>query len=431
MARVVIAISPIYGHVAPLRMIAEDLVRRGNSVTVLTGSRFREFVEATGATFVPLSGYADFDNRRIEEWLPDRPAEAGPDQLNFDFQHVFIDAMPDQHHSLQRVLAEAGDEPVVVLHDQSFLGSVPVLLGAAGIRPAAVIGIGMIPLQVSSIDTAPPGLGLPPDSSPAGRERNRAANAAVQGELFGASQAYFVDALHALGITKEPPFVLDGLVTLPDQFLQLTVPSMEYPRSDAPATLRYVGALPSVIHDSVELPSWWPEVLQADRVVVVSQGTLATTDLSELVEPSLRALADLDALVVATTGRAADLKNVPTNARVADFVPFDRLLPHADLLISNGGYGGVQQALTYGVPLVLAGVSEDKIEVTARTAWTGAAINLATQRPAVDQIRSAAREVLDTPSYRENANRLREEYGWFDPLDAIAKTIDEVLASDH
>ncbi len=69
------------------------------------------------------------------------------------------------------------------------------------------------------------------------------------------------------------------------------------------------------------------------------------------------------------------------NVRLARFVPHDRLLSHTDAMVTNGGYGGVQQALAHGVPLVVAGDSEDKPEVAARVAWSGAGIDLRTGRP--------------------------------------------------
>ena len=46
------------------------------------------------------------------------------------------------------------------------------------------------------------------------------------------------------------------------------------------------------------------------------------------------------------------------------------LLPRTDVLVTNGGYGGVQQALAHGVPLVVAGRTEDKVEVAARVVPT-------------------------------------------------------------
>ena len=428
MTRIIIAATPAYGHVAPLRPIAADLVRRGEQVTFLTASGFRASIEETGARFVALPGEADFDIAELIAQHPERAQlEPGPEAMSWDLTHVFIKPIPLQHAALQELLAEHGGEPVVVLHDTSYLGAMPMGLGAPGIRPAAVIGIGIVPLTVSSTDTAPFGLGLPPDASPEGRARNIEANRAVQG-AFAEIQRLAAETVRSTGATRELPFFLDAAVTVPDRYLHLSIEELEYPRSDAPASLRFVGAVPDERSTrSVPLPEWWPEVEAAERVVVVTQGTIANHDLTELIEPTLEALADLDVLVVATLGRDAQLAHVPANARIAEFIPFAELLPHTSVLVSNGGYGGVQQALRHGVPMVLAGLSEDKVEVTARTAWAGAAINLATQRPAVADIRKAVESVLDTPTYRERAVHLSAQYSKHDALAEIHASIGELI----
>jgi UDP:flavonoid glycosyltransferase YjiC (YdhE family) len=49
------------------------------------------------------------------------------------------------------------------------------------------------------------------------------------------------------------------------------------------------------------------------------------------------------------------------------------MLPKIDALVTNGGYGSVNQALSFGVPLVTAGTGEDKADVNARVAWSGSA----------------------------------------------------------
>ena len=60
----------------------------------------------------------------------------------------------------------------------------------------------------------------------------------------------------------------------------------------------------------------------------------------------------VDALVVVATGGRpvsslpADL---PSNVRAASFLPYDQLLPLTDLMVTNGGYGGVHYALEHGV----------------------------------------------------------------------------------
>jgi UDP:flavonoid glycosyltransferase YjiC (YdhE family) len=429
MTHIIIAATPAYGHVAPLRTIAADLVRRGERVTFLTSSSFRASIEETGARFAALPGEADFDIADLVAQHPERAAlQPGPEALAWDLTHVFIKPIPLQHAALQELLAEHEGEPTVVLHDTSYLGAMPMGLGAPGIRPAAVIGIGIVPLTMSSIDTAPFGLGLPPDSSSEGRARNIEANRAVQGAL-AEIQNLARTTVHSTGATEELPFFLDAAVTVPDRYLHLSIEDLEYPRSDAPASLRFVGAVPDERSTRpVALPEWWSEVQAAERVVAVTQGTIANHDLTELIEPALEALADLDVLVVATLGRDARLADVPANARVAEFIPFAELLPHTTVLVSNGGYGGVQQALWHGVPMVLAGQSEDKVEVTARTAWAGAAINLATQRPAVADIRKAVENVLDTPTYRERAVLLSAQYRKHDALTEIHASIGELIA---
>lgn len=218
---------------------------------------------------------------------------------------------------------------------------------------------------------------------------------------------------------------------MPDHYLQLTVPGFEYPRSDAPASLRFIGALSPKRGEEAELPDWWEELADARSVVVVTQGTLANDDLTALVAPAVRALADRpDLFVVAATSRpdgpellAAELGGLPSNVRATGYVPFDRLLPHADVLVSNGGYGGVHTALAFGVPLVVAGDSEDKPEVAARVAWRGVGVDLRTGRPTQAELREAVERVLGHPDYRANARELAAELAAHRPLEAIAELV--------
>ena len=164
--------------------------------------------------------------------------------------------------------------------------------------------------------------------------------------------------------------------------------------------MRFVGPILAPPSSSFEQPSWWDE-LEGDRPVVhVTQGTLDNADLGRLLLLTTRALAGDDVLVVATTGGPdpAPLRpGLPANARLERFIPHDRLLPHVDVMVTNGGYGGVQQALANGVPLVVAGDSEDKPEVAARVQWSGTGVNLHTGRPSPAMVARAVRRVLATP----------------------------------
>ena len=99
------------------------------------------------------------------------------------------------------------------------------------------------------------------------------------------------------------------------------------------------------------------------------------------------------------------------------------------MLVTNGGYGGSLQALGHGVPLVIAGATEDKVEVAARLAWTGAAVNLAAETPGQGEIAAAVLKVLDDVAFREHAGRLREESLRHDAFEEVARTVEELNAS--
>jgi len=83
-------------------------------------------------------------------------------------------------------------------------------------------------------------------------------------------------------------------------------------------------------------------------------------------------------------------------------------------MVTNGGYGAVQKALSRGVPLVVAGVTEDKPEVAARVAWCGAGVNLRTGTPTAAAVATAVRAVLAADRYRVAARRLQRSYAAVD-----------------
>ncbi|MFC8510231.1 nucleotide disphospho-sugar-binding domain-containing protein [Streptomyces sp. NPDC057411] len=429
MSRIIVAATPVSGHHAPLLQIARHLHGLGHEVVFLGGSRFAAQVEAAGPAFRALPAEADYDDRDLSARFPGRDEiPAGPGQVMWDVMHVFGDPIPAQLRALKEVLA--GFPATVVLHDNLFLGGVALALGEEPGRRPAVLSVGISPLGVDSRDTAPHLLGLLPPTDDEQRARY-AEMAAQMAERSKPLAAHLRGCFTAAGAVIEEGSLGWLRIQAADAFLQLTVAGFEYPRSDQPANIRFVGAIPIEPGAAQEPPAWWPELRRAReegrRIVVVTQGTLANTTLNRLVVPTLRALADReDVFVVAATGRpdaaeliAGELPAVPANARVAGFVPFAELLPLTDLLVTNGGYGGTQAALAHGVPLVVGGDTEDKPEVAARVEWSGTGLNLRTGDPSVEALREAVDTVLSTPGYRERAAELAKEYAAHDALATI------------
>jgi UDP:flavonoid glycosyltransferase YjiC (YdhE family) len=428
MPRILVLSSPIGGHVAPMLSAAAGLVARGHEVVFLTGARFADAVAATGAEHVALPPQADYDDRDMDAAFPQRRELKGMAKLRSDLINTFIDPLPHQYRAVCELLDSRGID--VIVSEASAIGPLPLVLGARATRPP-IVCCNVLPLTLGSRDTAPYGPGLPPMAGPVGRLRNRALRFGVEKIAFRSVQQHADMLLAQLGARPLPVFCFDAIGVLPDRFLHFSVPGFEYPRSDLPAKVRFAGRLEPQVGD-VALPDWWGE-LDGDRPVVhVTQGTLDTADLDRVIGPTLRALAGEDVLVVAATGGRLVHEvpgPIPANARIAEFLPYDQLLPKVDVMVTNGGFGGVQQALAAGVPLVVAGDGEDKPEIAARVAWSGTGVNLRTGDPSAEQVGEAVRRVLGEPAFRTRAQALAAEYAAHDALGTLAQTVDE-LARD-
>lgn len=428
MPDILIASCPPIGHISPLLNVARGLVARGDRVTILTSARHADKIRAVGAEPRPLPYGADYDDSTFDADLPGRAETSGIARINFDVEHVFVRPLPHQFSALQGLLAESRYDAVIT--DAFFLGTLPLLLGGSSPRPP-VLSYTTTPLFLSSKDTAPGGPGILPMPGVAGWLRNRMLKLLAQSVLLRPAHRAADRMLEAMGMPKLPVFVLDCGV-LADRVIVPTIPEFEYYRSDLPDHVRFVGAVNPLPSDDFIAPSWWDQLTSGRPVVHVTQGTIDNADLTRLVEPTIEALADEDVTVVVTTGgRPVSQIQIPLppNTFVTEYLPHDVLLPMVDVMVTNGGYGAVQRALSDGVPLVVAGNTEDKPEVAARVEYFGAGVNLRTGTPAPGEVRAAVREVLDNPQYRSCVRRLQSAYASRDSITDIAAVIDEVIAA--
>ena len=420
------ALSPA-GHIGPLLNVARGLVDRGDRVTVLTSADHAAKIRAAGAIPQAIPAEADFDMTRLDIDLPGRTDTSGIKRVNFDIVRIFVRPMPHQAEALSRLMAQTQFDAIIT--DAFFFGILPFLLGDRAARPP-VLTYTTTPLMISSRDTAPGGLGMAPSSTALGRLRNRALNTLSQKVLLRESQNAANHLLDRLNSRRLPTFILDTGV-LADRYISPTVPEFDYPRSDLPSNVRYVGAVHPAPSRGYRRPAWWSQ-LDGDRPVVhVTQGTVDNADLGRLLEPTIDALGGEDVIVVATTGGrdASQLKMpLPMNTFVAEYIPHELLLPKVDVMVTNGGYGAVQRALATGVPLVVAGNTEDKPEVATRVAWTGAGINLRTGTPTAGAVRAAVREVLNDARYLQHARELEAAFARRDGVAEIATLVDEVIS---
>jgi UDP:flavonoid glycosyltransferase YjiC (YdhE family) len=97
-----------------------------------------------------------------------------------------------------------------------------------------------------------------------------------------------------------------------------------------------------------------------------------------------------------------------------------------DVYVTNGGFGGLQYALSNGIPVVAAGKTEDKPEMGNRVAFNGSGLNLKTNRPAPEKVAEAVRTVLANPDYRKRAEAIQADLARHDAPEEAADLLDRL-----
>lgn len=172
--------------------------------------------------------------------------------------------------------------------------------------------------------------------------------------------------------------------------------------------VRLVGPSISPRPGSGDFPWNW---LDADRpAVFVSSGTVSSSTGDRFLQQCARTLAadpDRQAVIVDPAGV---LGTVAEHVLIQRTVPQLPLLSRVDAVICHAGHNTVCEALSHGLPLVMAPIRTDQPLVAAQVVNAGAGIRLRVSRATSAQIGPALEAVLTEPSYRQAARRVQESF---------------------
>jgi MGT family glycosyltransferase len=219
---------------------------------------------------------------------------------------------------------------------------------------------------------------------------------------------------------------LDALWQAQDRIIVTALAAFDLPRPSGWPSVHHAG--PVLEDEKVAVPCALPwDDSNARPVILVSFSTSFEQRSLQKFQHTLDALAELPVSVVATLGgvvQATEL-SVPANAIAFDYAAHDPILRRAALVVSHGGHGTAMRALRHGVPMILMpGLAHDQAPIAATMQEWGAGVALPGDAGAV-AIREAARTILSTPSYRDNA---MSRAGALAGVDGAANAADEIEA---
>jgi MGT family glycosyltransferase len=417
--KILIASIPAPGHLNPLLSIASLFVESGHEVAVQVNEDLRPAVEAAGHRFLSEIPNAQTSAGYYFGNYPERMQKSpGMEMTGYDLVHFFARNIAAQFASLKMTLYDFQAD--LILADSIYWGTLPMLVGPRDKRPA-IAHIGVSVVNIAS------GKNIPMRPGETLEQRDAELRLRERFILQPAQQAVNA-ALANLGYPALPCPILEAMTALPDLYLHPGIESFEYP--DSNSKVQYIGALPTPAGQPT-LPEWWQHLDRSKRLVLVTQGTIANRDFGQVIAPALVALGGREdvTIIVTTGGQPAESipVDIPSNARIASFLPYAQIMPEIDLLITNGGYGTVNMAISYGIPIISAGLTEDKEEVSAHVQWSGAGIDLRANQATPEAIKHAVDEIFTQPGYRERAEQLSLEFASHDVEAELLSLIEECV----
>ncbi|MGZ3939382.1 MAG: glycosyltransferase [Flavisolibacter sp.] len=413
-AKILFANFPGDGHFNPLTGLAVHLKSIGCDVRWYTAKKYQEKINRLG---IPFYGFkrafdisADSDPDKV---FPGRKKHKGQvAKLKFDMINAFILRSPEYYEDIKEIYDEFEFE--LMIADITF-GGIPFVKEKMNIP---VIAISIVPLPETSKDLPPSGLGLTPSYTFLGKIKQSALRFIADTVLFAKPTKVMRKLLGEYGIDAGNANVFDILIQKSTIVLQSGTPGLEYKRTDISDHIYFAGPL-LPYSKKKHGAAWYNEKLrQYDKVILVTQGTVEQ-DVEKLIVPTLEAFQNSDCLVVVTTGGSGtgELRKRygGANIIIEDFIPFDDIMPYADVYVTNGGYGGVLLSIQNQLPMVVAGVHEGKNEINARVGYFQLGINLKTEKPSVLQLRKTVEEILSNDVYSKNVRRLSDEFRQYDP----------------
>ncbi|KAI0116433.1 glycosyltransferase family 1 protein [Nemania sp. FL0031] len=445
------------GHTIPLLQITQYLIQRGYDIYYLGGTQFRQAIEATGAKFIPFVGLCD---TWADEWMPKYGFGSGLDVVP-SISRLLVAVVPSTLDSLRRALSlirdrEPDREVVIVSEIAVSTGVAAFRLGAAlpdgYSKMPKSLGINIVPPLWTSLDHNDLWVDIPYDPNRDRKLNVLMAKLAREG-LHKESWEGMKYALELCSVFKPMESLFgdhgkmidhrawDITFACHDKILQMCIPSLEYPISDWPANFAFGGTLPPKAWRTPNFvfPDWFAQVRENSakdvisssrrKIVAVAQGTLAI-DWDNVLIPTIQGLAGREGVLVVAIlcVKGATLEGrlpgpLPSNAIVVDYFPYDAVIEHADVFVSNGSYGVFSHCVAHGVPMVLSGHTEDKIALGMRGEYAGFAVNLGTEQQSPEAFAKGVDTILSDPKFKTRAMQLRAEAEEFDALGTVEREL--------
>jgi MGT family glycosyltransferase len=217
---------------------------------------------------------------------------------------------------------------------------------------------------------------------------------------------------YGVPVQARPDFSSHGVIVFSSEALL----GSKYAYNEAP--YHFVG--PAFTHRPMAAEFPWEELHAGASRMLITLGTVSRDRGVRFYEVMMEAL---DGLVVSDSSLSRrplqvvmvapeELRDrAPANFIVRPRVPQLALLAHMDAVLCHAGHNTVCEALSFGLPLIVAPIRDDQPIVARQVIDAGAGLFMRYGKVTVAAARAAVEELLCGPGYRGGALRLKESFG--------------------
>jgi zeaxanthin glucosyltransferase len=395
------------GHLNPITALARHVAMRNHEVV---------FLFSSGARGLPFIPYDEED--QFKQALAEVSKRQGEDALQFSLRHLMAQ-MEVILKSLSKIVNANQIDALVIDNVQFYAELGAIQAGIPYVHACGAMHLdfsGHVPLRTYAWSH---------EKTAAALARNRDGVKKIVDILQAANGEIRAHA-EATGLKVDWDDLSSTLSPL--AFITQVPKAFDFESSHWPPHFHHTGPF----HDGkgrepVDFP--WGR-LTGEPLVYASMGTILNgrVDVFRTIVAALAANPGVQ-LVLSVGDRInpEDLGPVPKNAIIVPRTPQLELLKQASVCITHSGLNTVLESLAQGVPQVAIPVSFDQPGVAARIAHHKTGVVTSLDKLTPQHLSDLLNQVLEDPSYRNNARRMQKAISEANGLSVAADLIDRAF----
>ena len=172
---------------------------------------------------------------------------------------------------------------------------------------------------------------------------------------------------------------------------------------------------------------------EGQKLIYIAVGTVYQANL-QFFQHCMAALADSPYMVIMSIGKAVDpesLGQIPDNFTVAQYVPQLQVLQEADLFVTHGGMNSINEAVTFGVPMIVVPNTIEQSVNAARIEELRCGLYLDHTELTVESLQTAVDKIMNEPSFSDGLGKLLASFQQAGGTSMAADVIEQFKEKHH